>query len=161
MCENDLLNEIKKYQFYAVELNLYLDNFPSNKKARNDYKIISKRLDDLIMDYEKNFGPLRNFGSAYFVVNMIKNAREGIIMCENDLLNEIKKYQFYAVELNLYLDNFPSNKKARNDYKIISKRLDDLIMDYEKNFGPLRNFGSAYFENPVAWVSSPWPWENY
>lgn len=50
-------------------------------------------------------------------------------MCENDLLNEIKKYQFYAVELNLYLDNFPSNKKVRNDYKIISKRLDDLIMD--------------------------------
>ena len=42
MCENDLLNEIKKYQFYAVELNLYLDNFPNNKKATNDYKIISK-----------------------------------------------------------------------------------------------------------------------
>ena len=82
-------------------------------------------------------------------------------MCENELLNEIKKYQFYAVELNLYLDNFPNNKKARNDYKIISKRLDNLIMDYEKNFGPLRNFGSAYFENPVAWVSSPWPWANY
>ena len=37
----------------------------------------------------------------------------------------------------------------------------NLIMDYEKNFGPLRNFGSAYFENPDAWVSSPWPWENY
>ena len=73
-------------------------------------------------------------------------------MCENDLLDEIKKYQFYAVELNLYLDNFPNNKKATNDY---------LIMDYEKNFGPLRNFGSAYFENPVAWISSPWPWENY
>ena len=30
MCKNDLLNEIKKYQFYAVELNLYLDNFPNN-----------------------------------------------------------------------------------------------------------------------------------
>ena len=32
MCEIDLLNEIRKYQFYAMELNLYLDNFPSNKK---------------------------------------------------------------------------------------------------------------------------------
>ena len=58
-------------------------------------------------------------------------------MCENDLLNEIKKYQFYAVELNLYLDNFPNNSKATNDYKIVSKKLDNLIMDYEKNFGPL------------------------
>ena len=82
-------------------------------------------------------------------------------MSQNDLLNEIKKYQFYAVELNLYLDNFPNNKKAKNDYKIISEKLDELIMDYERNFGPLTNFGSAYFENPAAWVSSPWPWENY
>ena len=49
-------------------------------------------------------------------------------MSKNDLLNEIKKYQFYAVELNLYLDNFPNNPKAINDYKIISKKLDSLIM---------------------------------
>ena len=49
-------------------------------------------------------------------------------MCENDLLNEIKKYQFYAVELNLYLDNFPNNSKATNDYKIVSKKLDNLII---------------------------------
>lgn len=82
-------------------------------------------------------------------------------MCKNDLLNEIKKYQFYAVELNLYLDNFPNDPKAQNDYKVISKKLDNLIMDYENTFGPLRNFGSAYFENPTAWVESPWPWENY
>ena len=54
-------------------------------------------------------------------------------MCEIDLLNEIRKYQFYAIELNLYLDNFPSNKKAINDYKKISERLDYLITNYEYN----------------------------
>ncbi|MDZ5000756.1 spore coat protein CotJB, partial [Clostridium perfringens] len=32
--------------------------------------------------------------------------------------------------------------------------------DYEKEHGPLTNFGSAYFQNPEAWVNSPWPWEN-
>lgn len=82
-------------------------------------------------------------------------------MCEKDLLNEIKKYQFYAVELNLYLDNFPNNQRATNDYIKISEKLDKLILDYENNFGPLRNFGSAYVEDPIAWTSSPWPWENY
>ncbi|EKY22596.1 spore coat protein CotJB [Clostridium celatum] len=82
-------------------------------------------------------------------------------MCEIDLLNEIRKYQFYAIELNLYLDNFPSNKKAINDYKKISERLDYLITNYEYNFGPLRNFGSASTEDPIAWIAPPWPWENY
>ena len=82
-------------------------------------------------------------------------------MNELELLNEIKKYQFYAVELNLYLDNFPNNEEALNDYNKISKKLDRLIFNYEENFGPLKNFGAAYIENPTAWTSSPWPWENY
>lgn len=82
-------------------------------------------------------------------------------MNELELLNEIKKYQFYAVELNLYLDNFPNNEEALNDYNKISKKLDRLIFNYEENFGPLKNFGAAYIENPMAWTSSPWPWENY
>ena len=29
MYEKDLLKDIRKYLFYAVELNLYLDNFPN------------------------------------------------------------------------------------------------------------------------------------
>ena len=33
MNENELLFKIMKYIFYAVELNLYLDNFPTNQKA--------------------------------------------------------------------------------------------------------------------------------
>ena len=82
-------------------------------------------------------------------------------MNELELLNEIKKYQFYAVELNLYLDNFPNNEEALNDYNKISKKLDRLIFNYEENFGPLKNFGAAYIVIPIAWTSSRWPWENY
>ena len=37
----ELLDDIQKLQFYAVELNLYLDNFPENRKATEDYKEIS------------------------------------------------------------------------------------------------------------------------
>ena len=76
-----------------------------------------------------------------------------------ELLNSIQRAQFYAVELNLYLDNFPSNEKATKDYEEISKLLDKLISEYESKYGPLTNFGSAYIENPIAWTNSPWPWE--
>ena len=48
-------------------------------------------------------------------------------MSENPLLVEIMKYIFYAVELNLYLDNFPNNTEATEDYRNISAKLDELV----------------------------------
>lgn len=45
MNEQDLLNKIRELQFFAVELNLYLDNFPNNQKATEDYEKVSKQLE--------------------------------------------------------------------------------------------------------------------
>ena len=80
---------------------------------------------------------------------------------DKDLLfNEIQKHQFFLLDLNLYLDNFPDNEKATKDFKQYSTNLKKLMWEYEKNYGPLINFGFAYFQNPEEWVNSPWPWEN-
>ena len=79
----------------------------------------------------------------------------------NDGLSTIMMYQFCAVDLNLYLDNFPEDKNAREDYSKVSCKLTSLIHEYEKEHGPLTNFGSAFVEEPKAWVDQPWPWENY
>lgn len=77
-----------------------------------------------------------------------------------ELLEKIMKYQFYAVDLNLFLDNFPSNKEATKDLEEISNKLRSLVKDYEKSYGPLTNFGSAYIQDPELWINTPWPWEN-
>lgn len=81
-------------------------------------------------------------------------------MNQYECLDAIRKYQFYALDLNLYLDNFPNCKKATDDYKLISSKLRKLIWDYEQDYGPLTNFGTAYIQNPEAWIDTPWPWEN-
>lgn len=81
-------------------------------------------------------------------------------MNREEHLELIRKLQFYAIDLNLYLDNFPTNTKAIEDYKFISSKLSKLVCDYEQKYGPLTNFGAAYMENPEAWINSPWPWEN-
>lgn len=81
-------------------------------------------------------------------------------MNPKDMLKSIRVYQFCAVDLNLYLDNFPDDKNARDDYNKVSCKLKNLISEYEKACGPLTNFGSAFVENPKAWVNRPWPWEN-
>lgn len=77
------------------------------------------------------------------------------------MLTKIMKYQFVAVDLNLYLDNFPENKEAMEDYKVLSSKLSALMAEYEQEYGPLRNFGDAFAEDPKAWVNCPWPWENH
>lgn len=81
-------------------------------------------------------------------------------MRENPLLLDIMKYMFYAVDLNLYLDNFPDNSQATKDYKMVSEKLECLIRQYEETYGPLTNFGSASTVAPEKWASCPWPWEN-
>ena len=80
-------------------------------------------------------------------------------MNKSELMKEIQRLQFTAVELNLYLDNFPNNRQAAKLYKKVSEELDELINSYEEEYGPIRNFGQAYVENPEVLVSEPWPWE--
>ena len=44
MNQHECLNAIRKLQFFAIDLNLYLDNFPNCKDAIDDYKLISSKL---------------------------------------------------------------------------------------------------------------------
>ena len=80
-------------------------------------------------------------------------------MKQHEYLDAIRKLQFFAVDLNLYLDNFPNCKEATDDFKLISSKLKKLVWDYEQEYGPLTNFGSACIQNPNAWLNTPWPWE--
>lgn len=80
-------------------------------------------------------------------------------MKSDDLLRKIQIYQFCAVDLNLYLDNFPDCSEAKEDYCQVSAELDKLLKQYEESCGPLRNFGMAYMENPEKWINQAWPWE--
>lgn len=82
------------------------------------------------------------------------------MMNKHEHLLEIQKVQFALVDLNLFLDTHPESEGAKKDFAALSSELKRLIWDYEKKYGPLTNFGSAYFQNPDAWINSPWPWEN-
>lgn len=81
-------------------------------------------------------------------------------MKKSDLLLAIQKYNFYAVELNLYLDNFPNCTEAKEDLKVISQKLNALICEYEEHYGPFTNFGHSNSTDMEKWLCGPWPWEN-
>lgn len=75
------------------------------------------------------------------------------------LLHEIQKWQFRAVELNLFLDTHPEDQRALGDYNQAVERLSTLRRTYEERYGPLTNFGWSPSGYPWAWINDPWPWD--
>jgi spore coat protein JB len=80
-------------------------------------------------------------------------------MDKKDLMESIMQHQFYALDLNLYLDNFPDCENANMDYKEISKKLRELTCIYEGKYGQLTNFGWSQNSDADSWTNDPWPWE--
>lgn len=76
-----------------------------------------------------------------------------------EMLRRIQELQFAAVELNLYLDNFPTNKQALSDYNKITEDLNRMKKLYESTRGPITNFGTSPSQYPWRWIEEPWPWE--
>jgi spore coat protein JB len=75
------------------------------------------------------------------------------------LIRAIQEYEFAAVELNLFLDNFPRSREALQAYNFITRELNELKGQFERHFGPLKNFGEDTSDFPWQWVEEPWPWE--
>lgn len=76
-----------------------------------------------------------------------------------ELLRKIQKLEFAVVELNLYLDNHPTNTKAIEDFNRFTDELMKLKHEYDSKFRMLANFGHSKADPCWSWVDEPWPWE--
>ena len=76
-----------------------------------------------------------------------------------EMLRTIQELEFAALDLNLYLDNFPENQQALTCYNSITARLRQEKERYEKAYGVLTNFGCSQSQCPWSWINDPWPWE--
>jgi spore coat protein JB len=75
------------------------------------------------------------------------------------LLEEIQKTDFVALELNLYLDTHPDDLNAIAQYNSFSMKSKELREHFESQFGPLQNFGNSLSGFPWGWSTTPWPWQ--
>jgi spore coat protein JB len=80
-------------------------------------------------------------------------------LSKKELMTKIHQLKFAAIDLNLYLDNFPDNKRALDDYNTVTAKLTSAIDIYEAKYGPQTNFGGSQSKYPWQWVDEPWPWE--
>ena len=80
-------------------------------------------------------------------------------MNQHECLDAIRKLQFFAIDLNLYLDNHPEDKNAVCLYNSLGAQFEQAVKAYEKKYGPLMNFGHSSSDCPFQWVDDPWPWQ--
>ncbi len=75
------------------------------------------------------------------------------------LLNKVREYDFAMVDLNLYLDNFPSDREKLVLYNKYLKQKKLYTDEYEKRYGPLSLESDVLNNHPWLWLTPPWPWE--
>lgn len=76
-----------------------------------------------------------------------------------EMLTNIDALTFAMIDINLYLDVHPKNKKLIKEFNKIQKQKHELLMEYEREFGPLLVTNSGN-DNYWSWVENPWPWES-
>ena len=85
------------------------------------------------------------------------NQGRTIDCCEKEeMLQQIRCYEFAINELALYLDTHPEDEKALCLHRKYAREAKDLKDKYQKVYGPLTiNFPC----NKWRWLEEPWPWE--
>ena len=83
--------------------------------------------------------------------NAMPNDRAG-------LLRRIQAEDFALYEVVLYLDAYPTNKKALAYYEEHKKALAELKAAFVKRYGPLTIY-DADDSCEWQWYRGPWPWE--
>lgn len=85
----------------------------------------------------------------------IEENERTIDCCEKEeMLQQIRCYDFAITELALYLDTHPTDDKALCLHRKYCREAKDLKDKYQKVYGPLTiNFPC----NKWRWIEEPWP----
>ena len=93
---------------------------------------------------------------------MLTNNLNNMMNCDDrnntreNMINQIKCYQFAIIELGLYLDTHPDDERALCLHRKYARELKELKDKYQKVYGPLT---INYPCNKWRWFEEPWPWE--
>lgn len=75
------------------------------------------------------------------------------------LLRKISAVDFAIVELGIFLDTHPNDTYAIQKMDEYRKKSNNLIKNYEENFGQLISNPNTPPKNRWSWIANPWPWE--
>ena len=73
-----------------------------------------------------------------------------------EMMMQIRELDFAIIELGLYLDTHPEDRRALCMHNAYSREVKELKDKYQKVYGPLT---MDYPCNKWRWLEEPWPWE--
>lgn len=79
------------------------------------------------------------------------------MMNRDELLKIISVLDFYALDLQLYLNTHPTDRDAIQKYNNVVKRAKELREEYERTYGMLTPQNIS--DSPWRWIENPWPWQ--
>ena len=75
--------------------------------------------------------------------------------------NGVHALAFALYETALYLDGHPNDRRALEYYKLMKKKYEKALAEYEQKHGPVTiGSDSAIKNGKWEWVNTPWPWQN-
>ncbi len=80
------------------------------------------------------------------------------MMENNNLKKAVQMYDFYLLELNLYLDTHPTDMNALRMFNEYKKLRDIAVNSYVQKYG-LLTADQSNSDTKFNWVDDPWPWE--
>ncbi|MBO5338760.1 MAG: spore coat protein CotJB [Clostridia bacterium] len=87
---------------------------------------------------------------------MMLSNRNNSSTSKEKLLRALQTYSFMVYDTLLYLDAYPDNKEALNNYNKYKKLEMRAKMEYESKYGPITAPSEA---NSWQWTEGPWPWQ--
>ncbi len=94
------------------------------------------------------YNPYRNYQPARLKPN---NEQE-------ELFLRMAEADFAAHDLNLYLDLHPQDGNAIDLFNQYRMQSNQLLMDYEKKYGPINIASNSLNQSPFLWVTQSFPW---
>lgn len=78
-------------------------------------------------------------------------------MTREELLMQLMALDFAAIELQLYMNTHPRDKRGLDKYNQTVLQAAQVRAEFEREFGPLTSFRSVN-EQRWKWIDDPWPW---
>lgn len=141
---------------------LFENNNFINYKGLNDeelsfFGLINEEKEDKIFSLNEGFEKGNMFKDIYdyYMNDHVQHFKPNNF--KEKLIYDIYALDFAVNDLALYLDIYPNDKKIFKKFKDYSRKYQEKVDEYEKNYGPLNLTSTEYPK--YKWIENPWPWD--
>ena len=161
---NDYYNYLNEYSDmnYMTNPNSMIGdlNYQSLMPMQQNYQTnqANTNQNEHVLDSFEGFKKGNMFGNLYDSYKNYKPKELKASSEREDMLMQLQELKFALIDLGLYLDIYPNDRKCINLFNEYQKKEKELCKMFENKYGPL-TFDSGNYTNTWTWNNSPWPWE--